>query len=380
MKALFLCQNLSVGGAEELILGASTTLPSVGVETGVVALTKRGPVAEEIAAAGVPVQLASGQPGPRDPAAFMRLVRLLQRERPDVVHTFLITASIYGRLAAFLAGVPVVLAAEQNIYERKPKRHALLERALTARTYRVVACCEIVGQFYQRQVGVPAAKMAVIYNAVRFGRRPTPADRGPARAALGLPADALALGTLGRLTEQKGQRTLLHAFAALEGAHPNAILFLAGVGPLRESLESEAARLGVADRVRFLGMRRDRDNLYAAMDIFVLPSAWEGLSLALVEAMGAGRPVVATSVGGNPEVVTHERTGLLVPPADSDSLADALRGLFADGARRDALGDAAASEARARFSIEEHVRQLVALYRQGLAERGRAPAFEGLLG
>jgi glycosyltransferase involved in cell wall biosynthesis len=380
VRALFLCQNLGVGGAEELILGASTALPTVGVETGVVALTKRGPVAEEIAAAGVPVQLASGQPGPRDPAAFLRLLRLLQREQPDVVHTFLIAASIYGRLAAFMAGVPLVLAAEQNVYERKPKRHALLERALAARTYRVVACCEVVGQFYQRQVGVPASKVAVIYNAVRFGRLPAPEDRGPARAALGLPDDALVLGTLGRLTEQKGQRVLLQAVRQLARQHSKLMLFLAGIGPLRESLEAEAARLGIADRVRFLGMRRDRDHLYAAMDVFVLPSQWEGLSLALVEAMGAGRPVVATSVGGNPEVVTHGRTGLLAPPSDASALADTLGSLLADADQRAALGAAAASEARARFSIEEHVRQLAALYRQGLAERGRSPALQGARG
>ena len=371
MKALFLCQNLGVVGAEELILGASTALPVAGVETGVVALTRRGPIADEIAAAGVPVHLASGQPGPRDPAAFMRLVRLLQRERPDVVHTFLITASIYGRLAAFMAGVPLVLAAEQNIYERKPRRHALLERALAARTYRVVACCEVVGQFYQRQVGVSSSKIAVIYNAVRFGPRPSVADRAPARAALELPADAVVLGTLGRLTEQKGQRALLQAVAHLTRQHPKLVLFLAGVGPLRDDLEAEATRLGIADRVRFLGMRRDRENLYAAMDIFVLPSQWEGLSLALVEAMGAGKAIVATTVGGNPEVVTDGRTGLLIPPSDAAALTNALGGLIADSGQRTALGEVAATEARARFSIEEHVSQLAALYRQGLAERGR---------
>lgn len=380
MKALFLCQNLGVGGAEELILGASTALPSVGVEAGVVALTRRGPIADEIAAAGVPVQLAAGQPGPRDPAAFIRLVRLLQRERPDVVHTFLITASIYGRMAAFMAGVPLVLAAEQNVYQRKPKRHALLERALAARTYRVVACCEVVGQFYQRQVGVSSSKVAVVYNAVRFGARPRAADRAPARAALGLPEDAIVLGTLGRLTEQKGQRLLLQAVSRLAAEHPNLVLFLAGVGPLRDELEAEAGQLGIVDRVRFLGMRRDRENLYAAMDIFVLPSQWEGLSLALVEAMGAGRAVVATSVGGNPEVVTDGRTGLLVPAFDSSALTDALGQMISDPEQRTALGEAAATEARTRFSIEEHVSQLAALYRQGLAERGRSPALLGARG
>jgi len=380
VKVLFVCQNLNVGGAEELILGASTALPAHGVETGVVALTRRGPVADEIAAAGVPVRLVVGQPGPRDPAAFVRLVRLLQRERPDIVHTFLITASIYGRLAAFAAGVPVVLAAEQNVYARKPRRHALLERALATRTYRVVACCDAVGRFYQQQVGVGANKIATIYNAVRFIAQPTPADAIAARAALHLPADAIVLGTLGRLTEQKGQSVLLRAVVELARQRPNVVLFLAGAGPLRATLEAEASSLGIADRVRFLGLRRDRDTLYAAMDIFVLPSHWEGLSLALIEAMGAGRPVVATAVGGNPEVVTDGTTGVLVPSGDASALARALGSLIGDPAARAALGQAAAVEARARFSIEQHAAQLAALYRQGLAARTARPALIGARG
>ena len=377
MKALFLCQNLNVGGAEELILGASSALPSVGIESGVVALTRRGPIADEIEAAGVPVHLVPGEPGPRDPAAFVRLVRLLQRERPDVVHTFLIVAGIYGRLAAFAAGVPLVLAAEQNVYARKPRRHALMERALAARSYRVVACCEVVARHYQQQVGVPRSKIAVIYNAVRFGRRPQPTDAETARFALKLPPEALVLGTLGRLTEQKGQRTLLRAVAALARDVPEVVLLLAGAGPLREELEAEAARLGLADRVRFLGIRRDRATLYAAMDVFVLPSRWEGLSLALVEAMGAGRAVVAADVGGNPEVVRDGRTGLLVPPGDADALAAALGTLAADRDLRAAFGDAAAADARARFSIDQHVARLAALYRQGLQQRVRRAALSG---
>jgi glycosyltransferase involved in cell wall biosynthesis len=377
VKALFLCQNLGVGGAEELILGASAALPSVGVQAGVVALTRRGPIADEIAAAGVPLHLVAGQPGPRDPTAFLRLVRLLQREQPDIVHTFLIVAGIYGRLAAFAAGVPLVLAAEQNVYARKPRRHALLERALAARTYRVVACCEVVGRYYQQQVGVPSSKVAVLYNAVRFGRRPQPTDGETARFALKLPPDALVIGTLGRLTEQKGQRILLQAVASLVRDTPNVVLFLAGDGPLREELESEAARLGLADRARFLGLRRDRATLYAAMDIFVLPSRWEGLSLALVEAMGAGRAVVATDVGGNPEVVRDGRTGLLVPATDSGALAGALERLARDRQVRAVLGEVAAADARSRFSIEQHVTRLAALYRQGLAERSHRPALSG---
>jgi glycosyltransferase involved in cell wall biosynthesis len=371
MKALLLCQNLNVGGAEELVLGASTHLPAQGVETGVVAITRRGPVAHEIAHAGIPVHHVAGQPGPRDPVAFGRLVRLLRRERPDVVHTYLLNANLYGRLAAIVARVPLVVVAEQNVYHRKRRRHAAMERALARGTYRVVACCQAVSDFYRRQTGVPADKLEVVYNAVRLGPEPSPADRAPALASLGLPADAYVVGTLGRLTEQKGHAVLLRAVSRLTPGMPRLALFIAGQGPLRADLEAEAESLGIRDRVAFVGMRRDRETLYAAMDLFVLPSLWEGLSLALVEAMGAGRPIVATDVGGNPEVLQDD-TGQLVRPNDVQALARAIERALRDEESARRMGTAAAKLARSKFSIEQHVCQIAALYRRGLAERNAA--------
>lgn len=373
MKALLLCQNLAVGGAEELVLGASTHLPSEGVETAVVAITRRGPIAEEIARAGVPVHLASGQPGPRDSAAFLRLVRLLRRERPDVVHTYLLNASLYGRLAAIMAGVPLVLAAEQNVYRRKRRRHARMERILAAKTFRIVACCRAVGDFYADQTSVPRHKIAVVYNAARFGPELSADDRRLALARLGVPSDAVTVGTVGRLAEQKGHQFLLEAVADLAPGLPRLVLLVAGEGPLRGELEAQASRLGIAARVRFLGVRRDRETLYAAMDLFVLPSLWEGLSLALIEAMGAGRPLVATDVGGNPEVVSHGQTGLIVSPRDRAALAGGIKTLLLGTDLARALGAAASRQARARFAIAQHVGEIAALYRQGLRERGAMP-------
>ncbi len=369
MKALLLCQNLGIGGAEELVLRTSTRLPGEGIQCGVVAITRRGPIADEIAAAGVPLHVAGGQPGPRDPRAFANLVRLIRRERPDVVHTFLLNACLYGRLASMVAGVPVILAAEQNVYTRKRWRHARFERALAARTYRVVACCRTVGESYQSQVGVPSEKLAVVYNAVQFDPEPGWDERPAARRRIGLPEDALVVGTLGRLTEQKGHGVLLEAVAALAPRLPRLALLIAGDGPLRAGLEARAAALGVAERVTFLGIRRDREALYAAMDAFVLPSRWEGLSLALVEAMGAGRPVVATDVGGNAEVVDAGVSGILVPPDDPPALASGLESVLGDHDLAERLRGHAARAARSRFSIETHVREIAALYRRGLGER-----------
>jgi glycosyltransferase involved in cell wall biosynthesis len=366
MKALLLCQNLGVGGAEELVLRVSTNLHREGIECAAVAITRSGRIAREIAEAGVRLVEAPGQPGPRDPRAFANLVRLIRRERPDVVHTYLLNACLYGRLAAIVAGVPAIFAAEQNVYREKRRRHALLERLLATRTARVVACCRTVAEAYRRQVGVAAAKVAVVYNAVQFEPEPDIDQRRIARRRLGLDDDTFVVGNLGRLTEQKGHTVLLEATARLAKRHRGLAVLIAGEGPLRRRLEDQAERLGMARRVHLLGLRRDRATLYGAMDAFALPSRWEGLSLALVEAMGAGRPVVATTVGGNPEVVEHERSGLLVPPDNPNRLEAALESLLVDPARAGRLGRRAAREVRARFAIEQHVRQIAELYRAAL--------------
>ena len=372
MKALLLCQNLNVGGAEELLRATSARLPAEGVDTAVVAITRRGPLAQEIARAGTPVYLATGQPGPRDPAAFVRLVRLLRYERPDVVHTFLLNACLYGRLAAIFARVPLILAAEQNVYTAKKRRHAHFERLLATGTFRVVACCQVVADAYHRQTGVASEKIAVVYNAVAFDPLPSAEERASARALLGLRPDALVVGTLGRLTEQKAHRTLLEAVARLALRLPHVALVIAGDGPLRGELEAQAVRLGLGDRVRFLGVRRDRATLYGAMDVFALPSLWEGLSLSLIEAMGAGRPLVATAVGGNPEVIEDLRTGLLVPSGDPRALAEALESLLRDPQLSRTLGAAACEAARTRFGIDRHVAEIADLYRQGLGRPDRS--------
>ena len=305
----------------------------------------------------------------------MRLVRLLQREQPDVVHTFLIAASIYGRMAAFAAGVPLVLAAEQNVYEQKPRRHALLERVLASPDLprrRLLRGGRAILPATGR--ACPASKVAVVYNAVRFGRRPDRPTRVTARAALGLPADALVLGTLGRLTEQKGHGVLLRARRrSWRSRSRTSTCSWPATGPLRDDPRSRGRRLGIADRVRFLGLRRDRETLYAAMDVFVLPSHWEGLSLALVEAMGAGASGRGDRRGRQPG--GRRRTArpacwcrpAIPPPWPSARLSwpdDRLERSASGGCRRD--------DARARFSHRAaRERQLAALYRQGLAERTR---------
>ena len=351
-----------MGGAEELLRGIASGLPPDRFDVVVGCLTREGLVAHELRQAGVRVVLLLGEPGPRDPLAFFRLLRFIRAEQPHVVHTFLLSAGLYGRLAAWLARVPAIYHAEQNVYIRKSPRHLAFERFLATRTTRVVACCQAVADFYAHQVGIEPACLEVIYNAVDFAAVEPRADRAAARAALGFGPEDIVLGCLGRLTEQKGHGFLLDALVALRD--PRLKLFLAGQGPLDTSLKAQATQLGLDQQVRFLGVRRDRDLLYAAMDIFVLPSRWEGLSLALVEAAGSGLPIVTTDVGGNAEVVAGETGAWLVPAEEPGALAGALREAMAFVS---ASGRVDRPGVRARFSLARHLEQLEASYRAVLA-------------
>jgi len=369
VRVVYMAHTFAVGGAEEMVLNLVQHLPP-RFQPVVCCIHDAGPIGEEIRKTGTPVSVLGLTPGLRRPGDLNGIRRYLRDQRPAILHTFLLTASLYGRLAALLEHVPVVIGTEVNIYERKRWHHILAERLLMRGTDRVIASARSVREFYARQVHADPEKVDVIYNAVDWNAlRPAeqPGTRERMRTSLGLSADMKVAGVIARLTEQKGHRFLFEALAAppLADVH----LLVVGDGELREALRADAGRLGLASRVHFLGARRDLGELLAAVDVFVMPSLWEGLPLSLILAMGAALPVVATSVAGIPEVVVDGEAGWLVPPGDSAALARALTDVFADPARAASIGRAARDWVRPRFGVEEYVNAVAGLYDRLLAAR-----------
>ena len=349
-----------VGGAEEMVLNLVRHLPPK-YEPMVCAIHEPGPLGQEIAATGVPFKALGRVPGVRDPLAVAAIYQYLRAVRPDIVHTFLLTASLYARLAAIAARVPIVIGTEVNIYAGKQWHHRAAELLLMAGTDCVISSAESVRTFYTKQVGADPDRVDVIYNAVDFAALATSAPRAELRARLNLREDALVAGVIARLTDQKGHSFLFDAIAtepALAGLH----LVVIGDGPLRADLERQVSGRDLSPRVSFLGSRRDLGDLLSVMDIFVLPSLWEGLPLSMVLAMGAGLPVVTTSVAGIPEVVQDEATGLLVPPGDAGALARALGRLVASADMRRRLGAAAREYVLPRFGVDRYVASVVSTY------------------
>ena len=300
--------------------------------------------------------------------AFVRLYRLLQQQRPTILHTWMFHANVPGRVLGRLTGVPIVISSERTMGQEGGWRR-WLNRITGPLPDRVACVSESVADFAARTIGIPPAKLVVIPNGIPLEDF-QPGDRSRARVDLGIPLHAVVVGTVGRLRPVKGTSHLLEAWSRLASDHPNAILLLVGGGPQQAALERMSRRLGISEHVRFLGNRADVPALLRGMDVFVLPSLWEGMPNAALEAMAVGLPVVATAVGGTPEVVVDRVTGLLVPPGDPDALAESIARLLYDPDLRYKMGRAGRERVVNHFSVERTVERTTRLYELLLMEKG----------
>ena len=291
---------------------------------------------------------------------LVRFIHFLRAERPAVFHANLTwpLACKYGLLAAALARVPAVIASEHSLGPPSvPRRSVYVQQLISAGVHRYVAVSEALAQRLRQVYRLPPGKVRVVHNGLLADRFDRPPEPGLRSWLAGQPARPVVL-TTARLDEAKGHRFLLEAARLV----PEATFVLAGAGPERDALEAQARALGVAERVTFLGYRSDIPALLASADVFVLPSLAESFGLSVLEAMAANKPVVATSVGGLPEVVEHDVTGLLVPPADPLALAGAIRAVLADPARARRLAAAGHARVRQDFAAHHMVDRITGLY------------------
>ena len=298
------------------------------------------------------------------PLLLWQLVRFLRARRPDIVHTHLIHGDLYGTLAAWLAGVPVVVSTKHNDDAfRRNRFYAWLGRQAARRQDRIITISDHLARFSVEVEGMNADKITCIhYGLDGAAFRARVRDVASVRAEFGIPAGAPLVGMVGRLTEQKGHVYLLHAWAQVTAALPEARLLLVGDGPLRGELQRRARDLGLGGCVIFAGRREDVPRIMAALDVMTLPSLWEGFGLVLLEAMAVGRPIVASRVSAIPEIVVDGETGLLVPPRDADALAQALLALLRDPQRATEMGRRGQVRLEQEFTVERMVAQTEAVY------------------
>ena len=303
--------------------------------------------------------------GDLDFPAVQRLAEGFERRRPDLVHLHTGRATWLGGLAARWRGVPAVTTRRQDKRLKRTWRTRLIYGSLVKRAVAISPAVR------QRLVdgGVDVAKLRTIASSVDAATLSSERGRDASRAKLELNGDESVLLVLAALVRRKGIDVLLDALPRME-ARPT--LLVAGDGEERASLEEDARRRGLDDRVRFLGRRDDKADLLAACDVFVLPSRLEGLGVAALEAMAAGRPVVASAVGGLGEAIVDGSTGLLVPPDDPITLAAALDRLIGDPTLRAQMGAAGPARVASGFDASGMVSAYEALYRDVLAHGGPA--------
>ena len=304
-----------------------------------------------------------------NPLSLYKLTQFFKRQRIDLVHTNGARMNFYGRLAAHRAAVPNICSTVHNSLFDYPigafKRSVYVKAdAWTARyAQRIITVAEALARDLRDRYGIPAEKILTIHNGIDLAELAPARSRDAVLKEFGIPSEAPCMGAIGRMTNQKGFVFLLRALPALFDRFPTARCLLVGEGPLRGDLEREAAKLGVSDRCIFTGLRNDIPDLFQAMDVFVMPSLSEGFPMVLLEAMGMERPVAATAVSGNPELIEHGRTGLLISPSDPPAIVEAVAWLLENRDEAAAMGQAARSAVEQKFTVTTMADKTEGVYR-----------------
>ena len=370
MKILQIVSSSRISGAEKHVAVLSERLAQRGHE--ITALCPPGDwLPEQLRAVGVPVIEIPMHGLNTGPTAY-RINRLIRERNFDLIHSHLTCATYYGYLMGLLTRLPVATSVHVR------SRDLVYRRLFPRDGNHIITVSDWVREGFVTQ-GVPAAQVHTIYNGTEFGADADPpapeldsatgeagdAEKLPVRVELSLPPDAELIGIFARVGEFKGHPLLVQAARQIVDARPRAYFLCVGaVEPaMQQKLWESAAASGVAERFRFTGVRNDVQRLMREMDVMTLPSKYEACSMAIIEAMALGKPVIATRAGGNPELVRHQETGLLIE-RDPQALAEAVITILADVERKQRMGEAARRRARALFSADTMVDHIESLYRR----------------
>jgi glycosyltransferase involved in cell wall biosynthesis len=371
IKIAHIITDLDIGGAEWMLIRTLRNFKNNRYEHFVISLLPRNSLCKEIEKEGFKVYLLNLSKK-NFIASFIKLLYILKKEKPQIVHNYLFHADISGRIAARLTGVPIVISSLRNECIGGRWRERLL-RMTDFCVNRVTAVSQNVADSHILKGTTKKNKMRIIYNGLEFKGDQDNNSKNTSyiRRDMNIGEDLFLLLTVANLELKKGHVFLFDALALLKEKGYRLKLLVVGYGKERKKLEGDIVSKGLADEIILAGKREDVQKLLVASDAFVLPSLWEGLPNALLEAMAAGLPVVATRVGGIPEVVTDNGTGLLVEPQNSDALAKAIERIMNEDELRRRLAQNAREYVRRNFDIKRTVAETDELYKELLGEHGK---------
>lgn len=359
VSVLYLSSSSGPGGAEQMLCSLAASLDRTRFRP-IVGLFRPGWLKEQCESLGIDIHIFPN--GGMLHAEWVKAcVRLIRREHVAIIHAHEFDANVHGTLVAFLTGTPIIATVHGKHYYWTALRRRIAYRVVS-RYAAMVAVSHDLKDFIAQRVGIPRNRITVVHNGVSALPPISQEDVHICKAELEIPSDDQVIGIVGSLYSVKGHRYLFDAVPDVLERFPDTTFLVVGRGELEVALKEQVERLGVAKKVMFLGLRQDVSRLLAIMDIFALPSLSEGLSMAILEAMMAGKPIVATRVGGNPELIEEGRTGLLVEPENSQALVKALERLLESKQATRQMGMCGREKAQREFGVNEMVRQYAGLY------------------
>jgi len=359
--------GLKVGGAEEIILNISKYINKEKFDLEIAVLEDdMSPIGEEIQAIGITIHRLNCAHSPFDIRKTIRLFKLIKELKPDIIHAHLFDSNFHARIASITAKNlnnvnSKIIIHEHNTYKQKEKLFGLpilIDNYLSKYTHKIIAISDAVKEFTVMQQKIDESNIEVIRNCIATEKYFLSNDKHCLREKLGLPPNCFLLIIVGSLTNQKGHKYLIEAMKDLDEED---VLLVVGDGPLRNELLGKVQDYELTDKVFFLGQRRDVPFLLAASDLFVLPSLWEGQGLVLLEAMASGLPVVASNVGGVPEVISDE-TGYLLEPGNPVQLAKKISIAKKDIKENKFAKEKIRNEAVMKYDIKNYIRCIEDLY------------------
>lgn len=370
LRVLHLVLSLETGGTEKLVSDVVRHLDRQAISSYIGCLDRIGTFGEQLQQEGYPFHLLHRIPG-IDWALGQRLGQFVQQEQIDVIHAhqytpffYALLGVLYVKFTRFGRAAPKLIVTEHGIPYPFQKKwsHLLLNPLLFWWADEIITIAEYTKRILMTYENYPARRTKVIYNGINLTAFAQPVDVPAKKASLGIPPQANVIGIVARLDPVKNHALLFRAFKTVLATLPNTYLLVIGDGPERQALYAQVESSGLFPHTMFLGNRNDVPELLHILDVLALSSFSEGMSVTLIEAMGAGIPVVATRVGGNAEVVDDGETGMLVANDHEQEMAQALLSLLGDPEKRHRMGQAGQRKAQTMFSLEKTIAQYTTLY------------------